>query len=353
MARTAQITAQTAASVAASVAARPAVCAAAEDWFHVADLDEGITLISEPGHVNSFLVQGTERALLFDSGLGIAPISEVVRSLTDTPLVVVSSHDHVDHRGGNADLAAHADELGLLAIAAHPSAVGPAATSHREVDPQFLRDYAAAMTAVYEDYLRYEALDEQSFFVLRGIGRPRPMPDTSAWRVPEVRPTQALHDGERIDLGGRSLLVLHTPGHTADSLVLVDESTGALLAGDTVIAAAFWLHNDGADLPAFAASTAHLAGLPLTRVLTAHNLLAVQPPEYVAAVARAAALVQTGGTRPVAGRDLLGNPVDRHSHDGVALLLPPTHGAHRPLSAADLTAHLTADLTADLSKELA
>lgn len=340
MARTAQITAE--------ITAQPASCASAEEWFHVADLDDGITLISEPGHVNSFLVQGTDRALLFDSGLGIAPISEVVRSLTDTPLIVVSSHDHVDHRGGNADLAAHAEELGLLAIAAHPSAVDPASPSHREVDPGFLRDYAAAMTTVYADYLRFEALDEQNFFVLRGVGRPRPMPDTSAWRVPEVRPTQALHDGERIDLGGRSLLVLHTPGHTADSLVLVDEKTGSLLAGDTVIAAAFWLHHDGADLAAFAASTAHLAGLPLTRVLTAHNLLAVQPPEYVAAVARAAALVRDGGTRPVAGRDLLGNPVDRHTHDGVALLLPPSHHAH-----SDLAANLTSNLTADLAKELA
>ena len=150
------------------------------------------------------------------------------------------------------------------------------------------------------------------------------MPDTSAWVVPEVRPTIALHDGERIDLGGRSLLVLHTPGHSPDSLVIVDESTGALLAGDTIIAAASWLHGEGADLPAFAASTAHLAGLPLTRVLTAHNLLAVQPPEYVSAVARAAAIVRDGCSQPVAGRDLLGNPVDRHTHDGVALLLPPT-----------------------------
>lgn len=328
MARTARIaaplTAPRADHFSAGRPAGPPACAAAAAWFHVQDLDDGVTLISEPGHVNSFLVQGAERALLFDSGLGIAPISEIVRALTDTPLLVVSSHDHLDHRGGNADLLAHADELQLLGIAAHPSAVDPASTSHRAVDPDFLRSYAAAMTEVYEDYLRFEALDEQNFFVLRGLGRPRPMPDTSAWTVPEVRPTTALHDGERIDLGGRSLLVLHTPGHSPDSLVIVDENTGALLAGDTVIAAASWLHGAGADLPAFAASTAHLAGLPLTRVLTAHNLLAVQPPEYVSAVARAAALVQAGGSQPVAGRDLLGNPVDRHTHDGVTLLLPPS-----------------------------
>lgn len=323
------------AQIATTPAARPASCAPASTWFHVEDLGDGVTLIAEPGHVNSFLVQGTDRALLFDSGLGIAPISEIVRLLTDTPLLVVSSHDHVDHRGGNADLAAHADELRLIAIAAHPSAVDATSQHHTAVDPTFLADYATAMTGVYVDYLRFEALDEQSFFVLPGLGRMRPMPDTSAWHVPEVRPTLALHDGERIDLGGRTLRVLHTPGHSPDSLVLVDERSGTLLAGDTVIAAAFWLHNDGADLPAFAASTARLAGLPLTRVLTAHNLLAVQPPEFVAAVARTAELVLAGGTRPAAGQDLLGHPVDRHTHDGVTLLLPPT--AHR---------------TADLGKEL-
>lgn len=323
----------------------PASCAPAASWFHVEDLGDGVTLIAEPGHVNSFLVQGADRALLFDSGLGIAPISEVVRSLTDTPLLVVSSHDHVDHRGGNADLMAHADALQLVAIAAHPGAVDPASATHRAADPAFLRDYAAAMTAVYDEYLRFEALDAQDFFVLGGIARMRPMPDTSTWHVPAVRPTLALHDGERIDLGGRSLLVRHTPGHSPDSLVLIDERSGALLAGDTVIAAAFWLHNDGADLPAFAASTAFLAGLPITRVLTAHNLLAVQPPEYVAAVARAAALTRDGGTRPVAGHDLLGHPVDRHTHDGVTLLLPPT----RPSHPADGVAHHPADLGKELA----
>ncbi|SDB84546.1 Glyoxylase, beta-lactamase superfamily II [Sanguibacter gelidistatuariae] len=338
--------------------APPAGCASAATWFHVEDLGDGVTLISEPGHVNCFLVQGTDRALLFDSGLGIAPISEIVASLTDTPLLVVSSHDHVDHRGGNADLVAHAEELRLVAIAAHPSAVDPASATHRAADPGFLLDYAAAMTGVYEDYLRFEALDEQSFFVLAGLGRMRPMPDTSTWHVPGVRPTLALHDGARIDLGDRTLRVVHTPGHSPDSLVLVDERSGTLLAGDTVIAAASWLHNDGSDLAAFAASTAHLAGLPLTRVLTAHNLIAVQPPERVAAVARAAALTRDGGTRPVAGWDLLGYPVDRHTHAGVTLLLPASPSSRTADDAAavsDLavTGAPTAHRRADLAKELA
>jgi len=303
-------------------------CAPAADWFHVADLGDGITLISEPGHVNCFLVQGTERALLFDTGTGLAPVSEVVRHLTDLPLLVVVSHDHLDHRGGNADVVAHADELALVGIAAHPSTLEPGSTLHGAVDRTFLDAYAEAMRTVVDQYETFAALDAQSFYVLptldAGDSPLRPVPDTTSWAVPAVRPDVALADGDVLDLGGRSLRVVHTPGHSPDSLCLVDDAHGVLLAGDTVVAAASWLHGAGADLDAFARSTAALAGLPLRRVLTAHNLCAERPPSYVRSVAQTAERVRAGQSTPRPGTDLLGNPVDRHTHDGVTLLLPPS-----------------------------
>lgn len=46
---------------------------------------------------------------------------------------------------------------------------------------------------------------------------------------------QEFVDGERIELAGRDLLVVHTPGHTADSVSLLVEDTGVLLSGDTVL----------------------------------------------------------------------------------------------------------------------
>ncbi|MEP7764765.1 MBL fold metallo-hydrolase [Sanguibacter sp. 25GB23B1] len=324
------MTTTTATRAAGSLGA-PHFCADADEWFHVAELGDGIVLISEPGHVNTFLVRGTDRALLFDTGLGIAPVSEVVRSLTDLPLVVVNSHDHVDHRGGNADLMAHADEIGLVGIGAHfigvdPGLGGPA--GHGPADAAFLRSYAAAMEEVHTQYEAYAALDAQSFYTLAGLGRMRPMPDTTHWAVPAVAPTFTLADGDTIDLGDRTLRVIHTPGHSPDSISLLEEDTGILLAGDTIIGAGFWLHHDGADLAAFAQSTAHLAGLRLRRILTAHNLLAEQPPAYADAVARAAAVVHAGGSHGVPGRDMLGTPVTRHDVGGVTLLLPaPTPGA--------------------------
>jgi glyoxylase-like metal-dependent hydrolase (beta-lactamase superfamily II) len=198
-----------------------------QSWFEVRDLGDGIQLIAEPGHANSFLVSGTMTALLFDTGTGIVAISDVVRELTDLPLIVVNSHDHLDHRGGNAALVSDRDKCRLQDIAAHPIALQG---GHAEVEAGFLLLYERAMREVYSDYLRYLELDEQSFFVSSSLPRMREIPDLSGWHVPAVRPTRALADGELIDLGGRVLRVLHTPGHAPDAICLYDEVTGALLA---------------------------------------------------------------------------------------------------------------------------
>jgi len=73
----------------------------AEDWFAVREVEPGIHLISEPGHVNSWLITGSAEAVLFDTGMGISDIKAVVSELTDRPLRVVNSHHHFDHIGGN------------------------------------------------------------------------------------------------------------------------------------------------------------------------------------------------------------------------------------------------------------
>jgi glyoxylase-like metal-dependent hydrolase (beta-lactamase superfamily II) len=285
-----------------------------QDWFEVRDLGEGFQLIAEPGHVNSFLVTGSESALLFDSGMGIAPIGAVVRELTDLPLIVVNSHDHLDHRGGNASLLG---DPGLLAIAAHPLG------RHDVVDESFLRPYEDAMRSVYADYLRYLALDRQNFFVSSALPHMRPMPELSTWHVPAVAPSRLLADGESIDLGSRVLRVLHTPGHAPDAICLYDEATGVLLSGDTILAAAYWLHGDDADLAAFASSTQRLAELAPSRVLVAHNLLVELPGRSAATVAEAAERVLQGDSEPLADKDLLGRPVDRHEFGGVVILTAP------------------------------
>src|SRR5262249_57607595 len=74
-------------------------------WFATRELPDGVFLIAEPPHVNSFLVVGDERAALIDSGMGIGRIRPVAESLTDRPIEVVNTHYHWDHSGGNQEFA--------------------------------------------------------------------------------------------------------------------------------------------------------------------------------------------------------------------------------------------------------
>ena len=78
----------------------------ADGWFQVYEAAPGVFAIHEPRQVEtvtSFLVVGTERAVLFDSGLGIASIRRVVEKLTTLPVTVLNSHTHFDHVGGNRE----------------------------------------------------------------------------------------------------------------------------------------------------------------------------------------------------------------------------------------------------------
>ncbi|MGC5616918.1 MBL fold metallo-hydrolase [Georgenia sp. Z1491] len=286
----------------------------AQAWFEVRELAGNIWLIGEPGHVSCYLVIGAERALLLDSGLGIAPISRVVAGLTDLPVVVLSSHDHLDHRGGNGDLLDPSGPVEVVELLAHPGG------RHGAVDPEVLRGYWNAMSYVVARHRDFRRLDDELFFAATDLPRMRDLPDLTGWRVGAVPPTGRVQDGEVIDLGGRRLTVLHTPGHAPDALVLLEESTGTLLSADTVLASAHWLHGDEADTAAFADSLDRLAALDVRRVLPAHNLVHELPGTAVARVATAARAVADGRTCPVPSRDMLGSPALRHEVGGVVVL---------------------------------
>jgi len=51
------------------------------DWFATRKLEPGVFLVSEPVHVNSFLIEGSSAAALIDTGLGIGNIREVAEDL--------------------------------------------------------------------------------------------------------------------------------------------------------------------------------------------------------------------------------------------------------------------------------
>ena len=76
----------------------------ADPWFEVYKIRPGVFAIYEPHQaeeVISYLIVGGDRALLFDTGMGISNIQAVVAGLTKLPVSVVNSHTHNDHVGDN------------------------------------------------------------------------------------------------------------------------------------------------------------------------------------------------------------------------------------------------------------
>lgn len=70
-------------------------------WFTVHPVTEGVFRIEDHGMDNFYLVEGKEKALLIDTGTGVADVRRCVDSLTSLPILVVNTHGHPDHAGGN------------------------------------------------------------------------------------------------------------------------------------------------------------------------------------------------------------------------------------------------------------
>jgi glyoxylase-like metal-dependent hydrolase (beta-lactamase superfamily II) len=242
----------------------------ASSWFAVYRLEAGVYALYEPfqaQEVISYLILGVERALLFDTGMGLAPIRPVVEELTRLPVVVLNSHTHYDHMGGNAEFET------ILAL-----------------DTDYGRQNARGWD---HDAVAGE-LAPQAFCAAKLPGF-----DPGAYRIRPFRATGLVADGHVVDLGGRRLEVLALPGHSPDSIALVDRGAGLLWSGDTFYEGSIWLYFPGTDLDAYARAIGRLASLApyLRKVFPAHNTPLASPDRLVE-VARAFACVREGAVAP-------------------------------------------------------
>jgi glyoxylase-like metal-dependent hydrolase (beta-lactamase superfamily II) len=125
--------------------------------------------------------------------------------------------------------------------------------------------------------------------------------DAKAYATKAFHITHWLHDGDTIDLGGRTLKVISTPGHTPDSIALLDEKNGLLFTGDTFYPGPIYLCRPETDLDAYVVSVQKLAAMAprLQLLLPAHNV-PVASPAYLSKVVTAMQQVRRGQVKPVA-----------------------------------------------------
>ena len=148
---------------------------------HIAQINIG------PG---SYVIRGEKAALVIDTGYGTENHKAWVQEYTDLPLILACTHSHFDHVRGNVFY----DEVLL-----HPA-------DHE----------------IYDMMFDFERCPEE-------------------FRDLRSGPLVPIEDGQIIDLGGRHIEVIHTPGHTPGSCCFLDIEARILVTGDSVLHDTTWL----------------------------------------------------------------------------------------------------------------
>lgn len=127
----------------------------------------------EDGFVRFFLLVGSEKAVMIDSGVDCPDAADIAKTLTDKPVILLNTHGDGDHTSGTG---------GFNEIHIHPL-----------------------------DYVNCRLHDKY--------------PDTALAEV---------NDGDVIELGGRPLEIVHIPGHTKGSIAVLDVNDRTVYSGDSV-----------------------------------------------------------------------------------------------------------------------
>jgi hydroxyacylglutathione hydrolase len=125
-----------------------------------------------------YIIEGNNKAMLIDTGTRCADLGEVVKKITNKPLYVVLTHMHGDHAGNIR----YFDEIYF----------------HKD-------DMVLMENSNYKGKMNY------------------------------------VKDGDIFDLGGKKIEVVHMPGHTPGSIVLLDREAGICYSGDAFGSGQVWL----------------------------------------------------------------------------------------------------------------
>jgi glyoxylase-like metal-dependent hydrolase (beta-lactamase superfamily II) len=227
----------------------------ADRWFEHETVDDGVLRIREP-HVdpflqaNLFLVRGRDRDVLVDTGLGIGSLRGELAELFERPTIAVATHRHFDHTGGLhefEEVVVHRDDAEAVA-----NADGFASLQIEDYPPEELSGYDPPASLL-------GALPHKGF-------------ELSAYAVTPVAPTRIVDEGDEIDLGDRTLTVLHLPGHTPGEIGLWEEATRTLFSGDCVYESGVLLDElPESNIPDYLRSMERLREVPVRIVHGGHD----------------------------------------------------------------------------------
>lgn len=166
-------------------------------WFSVKELRPQVWVIGDHGADNMYVIEGSDSALLVDTGLGAADLLACVKKITSKPLIVVNTHGHPDHSGANYQ---------FEKVYMHPA------------------DFEAARS--------YNTPEARSGASRSMTGDAAPGEEEKFKGEIHNTKLMAVHEGTIFHLGGRNIRVMETPGHTPGSLCFLDMENKLFFSGD-------------------------------------------------------------------------------------------------------------------------
>jgi glyoxylase-like metal-dependent hydrolase (beta-lactamase superfamily II) len=175
-----------------------------QQWFEIIKHKDYLYVIRErldkidprfyTTYINLFLILGSQSALLIDTGCGLFPLKPILNDIVkDKTLLVINTHSHFDHIGGNYEfdeVIIHNKELKSISI---------------PTDVSFFQESPKEIVERYE---------------------------SKKYTIPPANNIKPIDDKEIIELGEVSVKVIHTPGHSKGSISLLTNKN-ELFTGDT------------------------------------------------------------------------------------------------------------------------
>ena len=215
------------------------------NWFSRTDLTAGVVRFTEPFvheylRANIYFLPGRDVDLLVDTGMGLAPLTPVLPLTPGKPLLAVATHIHLDHVGSLHEFAERA---------------GPRASAHAFATMPEKLTYADALRNLVDPLGAQPSADF----------------DIAEYRIGPAPLTRVLAEGDTIDLGDRVLRVLELPGHSPDSIGLLDEADGLFFSGDAIYDDTLIDDLPDSDRTDYHETMKRILDLPARLVLGAHG----------------------------------------------------------------------------------